>query len=70
MLTFKQIRESKSKPKGDLAKKFKHKGVAVEIYKYKNEFISYLEGEVLDRYATEKEAVRMSKEFAMALKEK
>lgn len=69
-LSFKQIREAKVKPIGDLVKKFKHKNVVVQIYKYKNEFISYLEGEVLDKYATEQEAVRMSKEFTKALKEK
>lgn len=55
---------------GDLVKKFKHKRVAVQIYKYKDEFVSYLDGEMLDKYRSEKEAVNMSKEFATALKEK
>ena len=69
-LSFKQLRESKKKPMGDLVKTFKHKRVAVQIYKYKNEFVSYLDGEMLDKYRSEKEAVNMSKEFATALKEK
>jgi len=70
-LLFKDLREKLDrKPSGSAMKKFKHKGVRIEIYKYNNEYVVFLDGDRLDTYPTPKEAERMAKEFSTQLKGK
>ena len=50
------------------AKKMKVKGVTIEIVKVKNKFQAKVDGDVLDTYASEKEAEKMAKEFVKQYK--
>ena len=56
--------------KADLAesKKMKVKGITIEIVKVKNKFQAKVDGDVLDTYASEKEAEKMAKEFVKQYK--
>jgi hypothetical protein len=46
----------------------KVKGIAIEIVKVKNKFQAKVDGDVLDTYASEKEAEKMAKEFVKQYK--
>ena len=48
----------------DESKKMKVKGIAIEIVKVKNKFQAKVDGDVLDTYASEKEAEKMAKDAA------
>jgi len=50
------------------AKKMKVKGITIEIVKVKNKFQAKVDGDVLDTYASEKEAEKMAKEFVKQYK--
>ena len=50
------------------AKKMKVKGVTIEIVKVKNKFQAKVDGDLLDTYASEKEAEKMAKEFVKQYK--
>jgi hypothetical protein len=52
----------------DESKKMKVKGIAIEIVKVKNKFQAKVDGDVLDTYASEKEAEKMAKEFVKQYK--
>jgi len=52
----------------DESKKMKIKGIAIEIVKVKNKFQAKVDGDVLDTYASEKEAEKMAKEFVKQYK--
>lgn len=56
--------------KADLeeSKKMKVKGITIEIVKVKNKFQAKVDGDVLDTYASEKEAEKMAKEFVKQYK--
>lgn len=50
------------------SKKMKVKGITIEIVKVKNKFQAKVDGDVLDTYASEKEAEKMAKEFVKQYK--
>lgn len=50
------------------AKKMKVKGITIEIVKVKNKFQAKVDGDILDTYASEKEAEKMAKEFVKQYK--
>lgn len=50
------------------AKKMKVKGITIEIVKVKNKFQAKVDGDLLDTYASEKEAEKMAKEFVKQYK--
>ena len=50
------------------SKKMKVKGITIEIVKVKNKFQAKIDGDVLDTYASEKEAEKMAKEFVKQYK--
>jgi hypothetical protein len=52
----------------DESKKMKVKGIAIEIVKVENKFQAKVDGDVLDTYASEKEAEKMAKEFVKQYK--
>tara|TARA_Y100000389_G_scaffold112122_1_gene109154 strand:- start:2310 stop:2504 length:195 start_codon:yes stop_codon:yes gene_type:complete len=52
----------------DESKKMKVKGITIEIVKVKNKFQAKVDGDVLDTYASEKEAEKMAKEFVKQYK--
>ena len=60
MKTFNQIRES--------SKKMKIGRIPIEIKKNKNMYDVFIDGDKLDSYKSEAEAVRMAKEFVKQYK--
>ena len=50
------------------SKKMKVKSITIEIVKVKNKFQAKVDGDVLDTYASEKEAEKMAKEFVKQYK--
>ena len=70
MKTFLQIRElAKRKPKGDLVSNNKFGKIQVMVYKEKpNLFVTYIDGDRLDGYKTQKEAEKAGKEFVKQYK--
>ena len=50
------------------SKKMKVKGITIEIVKVKNKFQAKVDGDLLDTYASEKEAEKMAKEFVKQYK--
>ncbi len=63
MKSFKTLRASLEE-----SKKMKVKGITIEIVKVKNKFQAKVDGDVLDTYASEKEAEKMAKEFVKQYK--
>lgn len=57
----KQFKEFQSSIKED--KKVKISGITVEIKNTKKGFQTVIDGDVLDTYSSEKEAMKMAKEF-------
>lgn len=67
MKTFAQIRElTGRKPSGDQVFNKKFGKIQVQVYKDKNQFISYVDGDRLDSYRNEKEAIKAAEEFIKA----
>lgn len=67
MKTFAQIRElSGRKPSGKLVAKKKVGKIKVEVYKEPSGFVAYVDGDRLDRYKNEKEAIKAAEEFIKA----
>ena len=67
MKTFAQIRElTGRKPSGDQVFSKKFGKIQVQVYKDKNQFISYVDGDRLDSYRNEKEAIKAAEEFIKA----
>ena len=64
MKTFTQLRElTGRKPEGQLVLNKKIGRIQVMIYKERNGFVSYIDGDRLDSYKTKKEAEKASMEF-------
>jgi len=63
MKQFKQLRSDILE-----AKKMKVKGISIEIVKSGNKFKAMVDGDLLDTYASEKEAEKMAKEFVKQYK--
>jgi len=67
MKTFAQIRElSGRKPSGKLVANKKVGKIKVEVYKEPSGFVAYVDGDRLDRYKNEKEAIKAAEEFIKA----
>jgi glycine cleavage system protein P-like pyridoxal-binding family len=67
MKTFKEAR-SKGMPAGEHVYDKKVSGIVLMIHKEKGEFVTYVDGERLDAYKTQREAEKMGKEFINAYK--
>ena len=64
MKTFTQVRElSGRKPAGQLVMNKKFGRIQVMIYKDRNDFVTYIDGDRLDSYRTKKEAEKAASEF-------
>ena len=64
MKTFSQIRELTGRhPQGKMVFNKKIKGVKVMIHKERNGFVTYIDGDRLDVYKTQKEAEKAANEF-------
>lgn len=64
MKTFSQIRELTGRhPQGKMVFNKKIKGVKVMIHKERNGFVTYIDGDRLDLYKTQKEAEKAANEF-------
>lgn len=69
MKTFTQLRElTGRKPEGQLVLNKKIGRIQVMIYKERNGFVSYIDGDRLDLYRTKKEAEKASMEFIKQIK--
>ena len=66
MKTFKDIREAKKKPSGDVVFDKKMNRVPVKIMKDKKGFTAYIDGDKLDTFRSERDA---KKSIQMAIKE-
>jgi hypothetical protein len=58
----------KGMPPGEHVFDKKVKGVEVMVHKEKNKFITYIDGEKLDEYGSQKEAEKAGLEFAKQYK--
>lgn len=63
MKSFKQLKANLEE-----SKKMKVKGISIEIVKAGNKFKAMVDGDLLDTYASEKEAEKMAKEFVKQYK--
>ena len=69
MKTFTQLRElTGRKPEGQLVLNKKIGRIQVMIYKERNGFVSYIDGDRLDSYRNKKEAEKASIEFIKQIK--
>ena len=69
MKTFGQIRElTGRKPEGQLMVSKKIGRIQVMIYKERNGFVAYVDGDRLDRYKTKVDAEKAATEFIKVLK--
>lgn len=67
MKTFAQIRElSGRNPSGKQVVNKKIGKVQVQVYKEPSGFVAYIDGDRLDRYKNEKEALKAAEEFIKA----
>ena len=64
MKTFTQVRElTGRKPAGQLVMNKKFGRIQVMIYKDRNDFVTYIDGDRLDSYRTKKQAEKAASEF-------
>ncbi len=64
MKTFLQLRELAGRhPAGKMVFNKKIKGVKVMIHKEKNQFVTYIDGDRLDAYRSQREAEKAATEF-------
>lgn len=69
MKTFAHIRElTGRKPKGELVVDKKIGQIKVMIYKERNEYVTYIDGDRLDSYRSKGEAEKAASEFIKAYK--
>jgi hypothetical protein len=69
MKKFSQLRElTGRKPEGQLVVQKKLGRIQVQIYKERNGFIAYVDGDRLDSYKSKKEAEKAATEFVKVLK--
>lgn len=72
MIKFRHLREKmlKSMPPGEHVYDKKISGVTLMIHKQKGKFVTFIDGERLDAYRTQKEAEKMGREFIKQAKGK
>ena len=69
MKTFGQIRElTGRKPEGQLVVNKKLGRIQIMVYKERNGFVAYVDGDRLDRYRSKVEAEKAATEFIKVLK--
>jgi hypothetical protein len=69
MKTFTQIRElTGRKPEGQLLVNKKQGKIQIQVYKERNGFVAYVDGDRLDSYQSKNEAEKAATEFVKALK--
>ncbi len=69
MKTFSQLRElTGRKPEGEVVFNKKVGRIQVMIYKERNGFVAYVDGDRLDRYRSKKEAEKAATEFVKQFK--
>jgi len=69
MKTFNQIREiTGRKPEGQLVVNKKLGRIQVMVYKERNGYVAYIDGDRLDSYRTKNEAEKAANEFVKVLK--
>ena len=66
MKTFKDIREAKKSPSGDIVVDKKIKRIPIKVMKDKKGFTAYIDGDKLDTFRSKKDAM---KSIQMAIKE-
>jgi len=69
MKTFSQLREFKGRgPKGTKVYDKKIKGIHIMVYKDQGKFVSYVDGDRLDAYRSQREAEKAGAEFVKQYK--
>jgi hypothetical protein len=69
MKTFTQIRElTGRKPEGQLLVNKKQGKIQIQVYKERNGFVAYVDGDRLDSYRSKNEAEKAATEFVKAYK--
>jgi hypothetical protein len=69
MKTFNELRElTGRKPEGQLLVNKKHGRIQIQVYKERNGFVTYVDGDRLDQYRSKQEAEKAAKEFIKAYK--
>ena len=69
MKTFNDLRElTGRKPEGQLLVNKKMGRIQVQVYKERNGFVTYIDGDRLDSYRSKQEAEKAAKEFITAYK--
>lgn len=69
MKTFNDLRElTGRKPEGQLMVNKKQGRIQIQVYKERNGFVTYIDGDRLDRYRSKQEAEKAAKEFIKAYK--
>lgn len=69
MKTFNELRElTGRKPEGQLLVNKKQGRIQIQVYKERNGFVTYVDGDRLDSYRSQQEAEKAAKEFIKAYK--
>ena len=69
MKTFNNLRElTGRKPQGQLVVNKKQGSIQIQVYKERNGFVTYVDGDRLDRYKNAKEAEKSGMEFVKQYK--
>jgi hypothetical protein len=69
MKTFNDLRElTGRKPEGQLMVNKKQGKIQIQVYKERNGFVTYVDGDRLDQYRSKQEAEKAAKEFIKAYK--
>jgi predicted transcriptional regulator len=69
MKTFSELRElTGRKPEGQVVVNKKLGRIQVMVYKERNGFVAYIDGDRLDRYRTKQEAEKAATEFIKVIK--
>ncbi len=69
MKTFNDLRElTGRKPEGQLLVNKKQGRIQIQVYKERNGFVTYVDGDRLDQYRSKQEAEKAAKEFIKAYK--
>jgi len=69
MKTFNELRElTGRKPEGQLLVNKKQGRIQIQVYKERNGFVTYVDGDRLDSYRSRQEAEKAAKEFIKAYK--
>jgi len=69
MKTFSDLRElTGRKPEGQLVVNKKQGRIQIQVYKERNGFVTYIDGDRLDQYRSKQEAEKAATEFIKAYK--